>query len=175
MSLTRKKKLSSEHTPQRNRNTVPSIISSDVTVAGDIDTGADIHTDGQHQGNVRCATLTVGEAARIEGSITADVVEVAGHIHGDVVTRLIEVRNTGMIHGNVVYQEVRIDLGGRISGSLTCDSEAAKPQGKSVFPAQPASAQSTPTLRPIDNDHAKKAHTGDKPPSSTVGNVSQTA
>src|SRR5690606_11802998 len=66
------------------RNSMPSIISADLTVTGDLSSDGDIQVDGVIEGDIRSRTVTIGEAAHVKGAIAADTVRVCGAVTGQV-------------------------------------------------------------------------------------------
>jgi len=62
----------------------PSVLSSDLTITGNIKTAGDVQVEGTVEGDIRAHLLTVGETAVIKGEIVADDVVVNGRIVGRV-------------------------------------------------------------------------------------------
>ena len=60
------------------RPSSPSIISSDLSITGDLVCEGELHIDGKIQGDIRCRKLIVGVNAQINGEIQADVAKVHG-------------------------------------------------------------------------------------------------
>ena len=57
-----------------------SILSSDLTVVGNLRTTGDIQVEGTVEGDIRAHLLTVGESATIRGEIVADDIVVNGRV-----------------------------------------------------------------------------------------------
>ena len=70
----------------------PSLLSSDLTIKGNVSTSGDIQIEGTIEGDVRAHLLTVGESAMIRGEVVADDVVVNGRVVGRV--RGLKVRLT---------------------------------------------------------------------------------
>ncbi|TMV54913.1 polymer-forming cytoskeletal protein, partial [Thioclava sp. BHET1] len=70
----------------------PSVLSSDLTVVGNVKTTGDIQIEGVVEGDIRAHLLTVGEGATIRGEIVADDIVVNGRVVGRV--RGLKVRLT---------------------------------------------------------------------------------
>jgi len=66
--------------PVARGKAVASVLSSDLTVVGNLKTTGDIQVEGVVEGDIRAHLLTVGESATIRGEIVADdiVIERAG-------------------------------------------------------------------------------------------------
>ncbi len=69
-----------------------SVLSSDLTITGNLKTTGDIQVEGTIEGDIRAHLLTVGEGATIKGEVIADDVVVNGRIVGRV--RGLKVRLT---------------------------------------------------------------------------------
>ena len=69
-----------------------SVLSSDLTVVGNLKTSGDIQVEGTVEGDIRAHLLTVGETATIRGEIMADDIVVNGRVIGRV--RGLKVRLT---------------------------------------------------------------------------------
>ncbi|HBM89974.1 MAG TPA: polymer-forming cytoskeletal protein, partial [Rhodobiaceae bacterium] len=65
------KPVSAQPAPQRrpNSRTAPSIISNDLVVQGNLIAGGDIQIDGTVEGDIRSASITIGEQASISGEV----------------------------------------------------------------------------------------------------------
>ena len=59
---------------------VPSIISADLTIVGDLKSSGDIQVDGTVEGDIDSRTLTVGEGVTVKGSIVSETVRFSGNI-----------------------------------------------------------------------------------------------
>jgi cytoskeletal protein CcmA (bactofilin family) len=95
-----------------------SIIGGGITVVGNIEASVDLDLQGIVNGDVRCATLILGEAAEIRGSVYAERVRAAGSIEGSVETKDLAVEATARLKGDVTYSRIRIANGGIVEGKL---------------------------------------------------------
>ena len=99
-----------------------SFIGPEVVISGDIATEARLHVDGRIEGDVRCTTLSQGEAGTIAGNIVAEEARLAGLVDGTVTARnLILARVTG----DVAYETLSIESGARIDGRFARRESAA--------------------------------------------------
>lgn len=95
-----------------------SVIGADILVTGNIEASADLHIEGRVIGDVRCATLVLGEASTVKGSIYADRVRVSGTVDGSVETKDLAIEATARVIGDVIYNRLRVANGGVIQGNL---------------------------------------------------------
>jgi cytoskeletal protein CcmA (bactofilin family) len=100
------------------------VIGADITITGDIEASMDLHIEGRVVGDVRCATLILGESSKISGGIQAARVRVAGSLEGSIETRDLAVEATARISGEITYGRLRVANGASIEGSLKCNLPA---------------------------------------------------
>ena len=103
-----------------------SVIGPELTVAGNVTSKGTVHIDGRIEGDVNCATLTVGESALISGGVRAEQIavngEVRGNINGDHVTLQPKARVSGDIH----HRSLAIAQGAHFEGwARRSEAEAA--------------------------------------------------
>src|SRR5580698_6181698 len=67
----------------------PAIISSDITVNGNLISSGEIRVDGRVEGDIRCATLSVGDEASIHGEIVTEQATIRGRVLGTIRARKI--------------------------------------------------------------------------------------
>src|SRR3712207_994840 len=101
---------------QKSERPQMSVIGADITITGDIEASVDLHIEGRVMGDVRCATLILGETSRISGGIHADRVRVAGTVEGSIETRDLAVEATGRVSGEIVYGRLRVANGANMEG-----------------------------------------------------------
>ncbi len=96
----------------------PSVLSSDLTVTGNLVTSGDIQIEGTVEGDIRAHLLTVGESATVKGECVADDVVVNGRVVGCV--RGIKVRLTAQarVEGDIIHKTIAIESGAHFEGSV---------------------------------------------------------
>ncbi len=106
-----------------------SVIGAGITVTGNIEASVDLHVQGRVNGDVRCATLILGERSVIMGSVYADRVRASGTVEGAIETKDLAVEATARVVGDVTYSRLRIANGGIVDGRMThkpADEESAE-------------------------------------------------
>lgn len=98
-----------------------SVIGADITITGNIEASVDLHIEGRVIGDVRCATLILGETSKISGGIQAERVRVAGMVEGSIDTRDLAVEASARVTGEIVYGRLRVASGASIEGTLKCN------------------------------------------------------
>jgi cytoskeletal protein CcmA (bactofilin family) len=109
--------------------TVPASVSNigaDIVVTGNIQAKVDLHIEGRVDGDVRCATLILGEKGAILGSVYAERVRLSGTVTGAIETRDLAIEATGRVSGDVTYERLRVANGGVLEGKLTCKASGQR-------------------------------------------------
>jgi len=96
----------------------PSILSSDLTIVGNLRTTGDVQVEGTVQGDIRAHLLTVGESANIEGEIVADDVVVTGKVTGRVRGLKVRLTSTARVEGDIIHKTIAIESGAHFEGSV---------------------------------------------------------
>jgi len=110
---------------RRRTDQIPfSIIASDMTVIGDLETEGVVRVEGRVRGTVRAGTqVLVAAGAVIEGDLHAQEAVIAGQVKGAIHAReRIELQATAMVAGDVLTPRISIIEGARITGEVKMDS-----------------------------------------------------
>ena len=94
----------------------PSLISADLRIVGDLNSGGDIHVEGVVEGDIRSAMLTIGEGAEVRGSIVAEQVRVCGTVLGQIQAQRVELTKTAKVTGDIAHELLSIESGAFIEG-----------------------------------------------------------
>ncbi|MGA7156694.1 MAG: polymer-forming cytoskeletal protein [Acidobacteriaceae bacterium] len=108
------------------------VIGREMKFRGEISGSTDLLVDGEVNGTIRLtgARLTVRAEGRINATISAQDVVVAGHVEGEVrATGRVELRDGATIQGDVCASRLTIEEGATLHGSVD-PSRASEP-----FPA----------------------------------------
>lgn len=99
-------------------DSVPSIISNDLKIVGNLESTGDIQIDGTIQGDIRSLTLTVGESAHVKGSVYSESVRVCGHVSGEIKSTNVILAKTARVEGDVAHHSLAIEAGAYIEGNI---------------------------------------------------------
>ncbi|WP_390625182.1 bactofilin family protein [Falsirhodobacter algicola] len=127
-----------------------SILSSDLTVVGNLKTTGDIQVEGTVEGDIRAHLLTVGESATIRGEIVADDIVVNGRVIGRVRGLKVRLTSTARVEGDIIHKTIAIESGAHFEGSVQRQDDPlqqgkkaiAAPQAQPAIPPQPKAAPS---------------------------------
>jgi cytoskeletal protein CcmA (bactofilin family) len=120
---------------RRRTDQIPfSIIASDMTVIGDLETEGVVRVEGRVRGTVRVGSqVLVSEGAVIEGDLHTQEAVIAGQVTGGIHAReRVELQATAMVAGDILTPRISIVEGARVTGEVKMDSVAkAEPVGTS--------------------------------------------
>lgn len=109
---------SSELKRGSSQSGVPSIISADLRVTGNLKSDGDIQVDGHIEGDIDSATLTVGEGAHVKGHISCESVRICGTIDGAVKAKSVVMAKTARVIGDIIHDSLAIEAGAFIEGNI---------------------------------------------------------
>ncbi len=95
-----------------------SVLSSDLTVVGNLRTTGDIQVEGTVEGDIRAHLLTVGESATVRGEIVADDIVVNGRVIGRVRGLKVRLTSTARVEGDIIHKTIAIESGAHFEGSV---------------------------------------------------------
>ncbi len=117
-----------------SRSGVPSIISADLKIVGDLNSGGDLQIDGAVEGDITSRALTIGESAVVHGVLTAETVRIYGSVIGEVRANSVILSKTARVEGDIVHQSLTMEAGADLIGRLS-RLEAKIPAPRSAGPA----------------------------------------
>jgi cytoskeletal protein CcmA (bactofilin family) len=127
-----------------------SVLSSDLTIVGNLRTTGDIQVEGTVEGDIRAHLLTVGESATIRGEIVADDIVVNGRVIGRVRGLKVRLTATARVEGDIIHKTIAIESGAHFEGSVQRQDDPLA-QGRIAPPApQPALAAPAPSKPATD-------------------------
>ncbi len=101
---------------KRGRATAPSIIGRDLRIKGTLDSDGEVQFDGQIEGNMRSASLIVGETAQVTGDIVANDVTVRGRVNGNIRARMVKLSGTAHVKGDILQKSLQVETGAVLDG-----------------------------------------------------------
>ena len=108
----------------------PSILSSDLTIKGNLKTTGDIQIEGVLEGDIKAHLLTVGESATVKGEVIADDVVVNGRVVGCVRGLKVRLTSTARVEGDVIHKTIAIESGAHFEGSVKRNDDPLNNVGK---------------------------------------------
>ncbi len=120
-----------------------SVLSSDLTVTGNIKTSGDVQVEGTIDGDIRAHLLTVGEGATVRGEVIADDVVINGRIIGRVRGLKVRLTSTARVEGDIIHKTIAIESGAHFEGTVQRQDDPLS-KGKPGAPVAPAAASAAP-------------------------------
>jgi len=118
-----------------------SVLSSDLTITGNLKTTGDIQIEGTVEGDIRAHLLTVGEGATIRGELIADDVVVNGRIVGRVRGLKVRLTSTARVEGDIIHKTIAIESGAHFEGSVQRQDDPLNAKTKGQQAPQPQRQQ----------------------------------
>ncbi|HEX6739717.1 MAG TPA: polymer-forming cytoskeletal protein [Vicinamibacteria bacterium] len=137
----------------------PTLIDAKAEVEGTL-IGKDVQVLGRFKGEIEISgRLVVGEGGRVEARVTADAVEVAGDLKGDLKTRSLVLLEKARVDGNLDAQILAVREGAQLNGAVNTGAEsradrgartAPPPAAEPVKPAEPAKSVEVEVAKPAE-------------------------
>jgi cytoskeletal protein CcmA (bactofilin family) len=102
----------------RKANGAPtrSVIDAWLTITGNLQSEGEVQVDGQIQGDIRCAHLTVGRDATVNGNITAEEVVVRGKVTGTIRANRVILQDSAHVESEIFHKKLSIEEGACFEG-----------------------------------------------------------
>lgn len=97
---------------------VPSIISPDLKVEGNLTSRGDIQVDGTVEGDVTSRGLTVGEKAVVRGALVAETIRVYGAVTGTITANTVVLAGTAKVDGDITHRSLSMEAGASMTGQI---------------------------------------------------------
>lgn len=122
----------------------PSILSSDLTIKGNVKTTGDIQVEGVVEGDIRAHLLTVGEGATVKGEVVADDVVVNGRVVGRVRGLKVRLTSSARVEGDIIHKTIAIESGAHFEGSVQRQDDPMSTGAKSPAATTTSAKPATP-------------------------------
>jgi len=96
--------------------TTRSVIDAWLTITGNLQSEGEVQVDGQVQGDIHCAHLTVGKDASIAGNIVAEEVVVRGKVKGTIRANRVILQDSAQVDSEIFHKRLAIEEGARFDG-----------------------------------------------------------
>jgi cytoskeletal protein CcmA (bactofilin family) len=93
-----------------------SMIAQGVTIKGDVVGDGELHLDCVVMGDIRVGKLILGPNSRVEGSVTAQVIEVHGNVLGSVTAQAVRLYGTARVEGDITHEQLAMETGAEFQG-----------------------------------------------------------
>ena len=135
--FSKQKKPSKPDAMVTTKPSAPSIISADLSINGNLNSGGDIQVDGTVEGDIVSNTLTISGSATVRGAIEAETVVIAGSVTGQIKARHVTLSKTARVIAGVVQERLSIEPGAFFEGNCR------------HFPGEGGEKRQLPKLEPV--------------------------
>ena len=143
------RKKQKENNPPKNvgdldRNeSIPSLISADLCITGDIVSTGELHIEGKIEGVIRAKRLSIGEKAQINGTITGNNVVICGRVNGDVRANKLHLSKNANVEGDLEHNSLSVEAGATLEGKCHRVNKSIEPNANGSTQAQQTREQKT--------------------------------
>jgi cytoskeletal protein CcmA (bactofilin family) len=121
---------------RRRTDQIPfSIIATDMTVLGDLETEGVVRIEGRVKGKVKVGSqILVTQGAVIEGDLHTQEAVIAGQVNGAIhASDRVELQATAVVSGDIVTARIAIVEGAKVTGEVKMDPVRPVAGGSSVI------------------------------------------
>ena len=103
-----------------------SVIDAWLNITGNLQSEGEVQVDGQINGDIRCAHLTVGKDATIIGNITAEEVVVRGKVTGIIRANRVILQDSARVDSEIFHKRIAIEEGAVFQGQSRLSEDPMK-------------------------------------------------
>lgn len=103
-----------------------SVIDAWLNITGNLQSEGEVQVDGQINGDIRCAHLTVGKDAIITGNITAEEVVVRGKVTGTIRANRVILQDSARVDSEIFHKKLAVEEGAIFEGVSRVREEPMK-------------------------------------------------
>lgn len=100
----------------KKKEAIPTLLTRDLHILGNLVSDGIIDIDGTVDGNIRCFTLTLRANGVIQGEVIADTACIYGKIRGTIRARCVNLYASCHIEGIIMHESLSIEDGAFIDG-----------------------------------------------------------
>jgi cytoskeletal protein CcmA (bactofilin family) len=99
------------------KGALPTIISVNVELGGQIVSPEELHIYGTVEGDVRAAAVVVCPGGMVHGEVVAESVTVQGTVEGRIHGQSVQLAAGGIVRGDIIHAELGIEKGAMFEGA----------------------------------------------------------
>jgi cytoskeletal protein CcmA (bactofilin family) len=104
--------------PGEGPSGLPSIVSKDTTITGNVASPGTIQVEGTVIGDIECHELALGETGEVRGQVKCEVADIHGTVNGELQVTNVSVAASATICGDIVHENISIEAHARVEGRL---------------------------------------------------------
>lgn len=143
---------------------VPSIISADVVMRGNINSSGEIQLDGTLEGDVKAGSLIIGDKASVKGEVICETVTVRGRVEGGIRAKSVSLATTAHIQGDILHSSLSVETGAHFEGNCRhSDDPLSDASAKDFRRSRPTPPPAPRPVNTADEDADERHSAGDTP------------
>ncbi len=95
---------------------VASVIGDDVIIDGSVTGHGELHLDGTVRGDITIERLSIGETGQVEGTVTAESVDIRGKLTGSISAKQVKLFGTAHVDGDITHEQLSMEPGAYFQG-----------------------------------------------------------
>ena len=99
-----------------SKASIPSIISPDLRINGDMVCSGDIQVDGWVEGDIQSRNVVIGEGATVHGAIQGENVRICGIVNGQIRADNVTLEKSARVTGDILHKSLSIEQGAFLEG-----------------------------------------------------------
>jgi len=99
-------------------NAVPTIVSPDMTIHGNMKSTGEVQVEGTVIGDIEVVKLVIAEGGMVVGDVVADELRICGTLKGGARGQKITLAASASLTGDVVHELLTIETGARLEGHV---------------------------------------------------------
>ncbi|NEZ47467.1 polymer-forming cytoskeletal protein [Clostridium niameyense] len=102
-------------------NKLDTVIGSDTSIEGDINSSETIKIDGKLIGDIEGKSqVIIGDLGLVQGNINAKDITISGKVEGNIIcNNLIQIKSSGKVLGDIQTINLVVEDGGVVNGSCS--------------------------------------------------------
>ena len=142
------------------KNAMPSIISIDLTITGDLSSTGDIQVEGTVEGDIESRTLTIGTAAQVRGAISGETIRVCGSVTGQIKGSSVTLAKTAKVNGDILHKSLSIEDGAFLDGHCRRMEENTPVADATITPVKDRNGGPAPESKSDSKPESKSGASG---------------
>jgi cytoskeletal protein CcmA (bactofilin family) len=118
----------------RTASKVPSIISADMAIRGDLVGVGDLQVEGKVFGRIDVGHLVIAEGGSVEGEVVAKAVGISGSFSGSLRASSVTLAASANVRGEILHDVLAIEAGAQLEGQ--CKRISLTPKDKLLSPPE---------------------------------------
>ncbi|MEY4255387.1 MAG: hypothetical protein RLZZ141_614 [Pseudomonadota bacterium] len=95
---------------------VASVIGDDVIIDGSVRGHGELHLDGTVRGDITVERLSIGETGQVEGTVTAETIDIRGKLTGTISAKQVKLYGTAHVDGDITHEQLSMEPGAYFQG-----------------------------------------------------------